>query len=313
MTDIQTEVSTGSTTAGAAVRYDKDADGIVVLTIDDPTSSANTMNRLYKESMGAAVDRLEAEIADGDEVAGVVVTSAKKTFFAGGDLKMMVQAGPDDAGTIFAEVEEIKAQLRRLETLGRPVVAAVNGTRARRRSRDRARLPPPDRARRARRTARLPRGHPRAAARRWRGHPHRADARPVERADGRAAPRPAPEAGRGQGEGPRRRAGARPRRAAARGQGLGQRAPRRRGRGHPAVGPGRLQDAGRHAVVTRSSRRSCPRSRPTCASSSRAPTTRPRGRSCPRPSRARRSTSTPPPASSRATWPGWSPGRTPRT
>jgi 3-hydroxyacyl-CoA dehydrogenase / enoyl-CoA hydratase / 3-hydroxybutyryl-CoA epimerase len=127
MTDIQTDVSTGSTTAGA-VRYDKDADGIVVLTIDDPTSSANTMNRLYKESMGAAVDRLEAEIAAGDEIAGVVVTSAKKTFFAGGDLKMMVQAGPDDAGTIFAEVEEIKAQLRRLETIGRPVVAAINGS-----------------------------------------------------------------------------------------------------------------------------------------------------------------------------------------
>ncbi|HET6653111.1 MAG TPA: 3-hydroxyacyl-CoA dehydrogenase NAD-binding domain-containing protein [Nocardioides sp.] len=128
MTDIQTEFSTGSTTAGTAVRYDKDADGIVVLTIDDPTSSANMMNRRYKESMGAALDRLAAEIAAGDEIAGVVVTSGKKTFFAGGDLKTMVQAGPDDAATIFAEVEEIKAQLRRLETIGRPVVAAINGT-----------------------------------------------------------------------------------------------------------------------------------------------------------------------------------------
>ena len=128
MTDIQTEFSTGSTTAGTAVRYDKDADGIVVLTIDDPTSSANMMNRRYKESMGAALDRLAAEIAAGDEIAGVVVTSGKKTFFAGGDLKTMVQAGLDDAATIFAEVEAIKAQLRRLETIGRPVVAAINGT-----------------------------------------------------------------------------------------------------------------------------------------------------------------------------------------
>jgi 3-hydroxyacyl-CoA dehydrogenase/enoyl-CoA hydratase/3-hydroxybutyryl-CoA epimerase len=111
-----------------AVRYDKDADGIVTLTLDDPTSSANTMNRLYKESMGAAIDRLEAEIASGAEIPGVVVTSAKKTFFAGGDLKAMVQAGPDDAAALFAEVEAVKAQLRRLETIGRPVVAAVNGT-----------------------------------------------------------------------------------------------------------------------------------------------------------------------------------------
>ncbi len=108
-----------------AVRYEKDGDGIVVLTLDDPTSSANTMNELYTESMGAAVERLEQER---DEIAGVVVTSAKKTFFAGGDLKRMVQAGPEDAPEIFAMAEEIKAQLRRLETLGKPVVAAINGT-----------------------------------------------------------------------------------------------------------------------------------------------------------------------------------------
>ena len=112
------------TSTQTAVRYDVDADGIVVLTLDDPTQSANTMNELYAASMGAAVDRLEAEK---DQVTGVVVTSAKKTFFAGGDLKRMVQAGPDDAAEIFASVEAVKAQLRRLETLGRPVVAAVNG------------------------------------------------------------------------------------------------------------------------------------------------------------------------------------------
>ena len=109
----------------SAVRYERGNDGIVVLTLDDPTSSANTMNDLYKESMGAAVDRLEAER---DDITGVVVTSAKKTFFAGGDLHRMMQAGPEDAEAVFGSVEEMKAQLRRLETIGRPVVAAVNGT-----------------------------------------------------------------------------------------------------------------------------------------------------------------------------------------
>jgi 3-hydroxyacyl-CoA dehydrogenase / enoyl-CoA hydratase / 3-hydroxybutyryl-CoA epimerase len=108
----------------SAVRYDRDSDGIVVLTLDDPTQSANTMNELYKESMAAAVDRLEREK---DDITGVVVASAKKTFFAGGDLKMMVQAQPEDAPRIFETIESIKAQLRRLETLGRPVVAAING------------------------------------------------------------------------------------------------------------------------------------------------------------------------------------------
>jgi 3-hydroxyacyl-CoA dehydrogenase/enoyl-CoA hydratase/3-hydroxybutyryl-CoA epimerase len=108
----------------SAVRWDKDSDGIVVLTLDDPTASANTMNELYKESMAAAVARLEQEK---DEITGVVVTSAKKTFFAGGDLKMMVQAGPEDAPRIFETVEAIKADLRRLELFGKPVVAAING------------------------------------------------------------------------------------------------------------------------------------------------------------------------------------------
>ena len=111
----------------SAVRYDKDTDGIVTLTLDDPTQSANTMNRLYQESMAAAVERLEADVAEGG-VAGVVVTSAKKTFFAGGDLREMVKAGPGDAAEMFALSQEIKTQLRRLETIGRPVVAAINGT-----------------------------------------------------------------------------------------------------------------------------------------------------------------------------------------
>ena len=44
-----------STTTQTAVRYDRDADGIVTLTLDDPTAGANTMNQLYIDSMAAAV------------------------------------------------------------------------------------------------------------------------------------------------------------------------------------------------------------------------------------------------------------------
>jgi 3-hydroxyacyl-CoA dehydrogenase/enoyl-CoA hydratase/3-hydroxybutyryl-CoA epimerase len=106
------------------IRWEKDADGVVVLTMDDPNQSANTMNRAYAASMAATVDRLEAEK---DDITGVVITSAKKTFFAGGDLKDMIEARPEDAKDGFAFITGIKAQLRRLETLGKPVVAAVNG------------------------------------------------------------------------------------------------------------------------------------------------------------------------------------------
>ncbi|MBS9374228.1 Fatty acid oxidation complex subunit alpha [Rhodococcus sp. B50] len=106
------------------ISWEKDADGIVVLTLDDPNQGANTMNELYKASMKATVDRLYEEQ---DSITGVVITSAKKTFFAGGDLRNLIAIGPDDAQAAFDEVQGIKADLRRLETLGKPVVAAING------------------------------------------------------------------------------------------------------------------------------------------------------------------------------------------
>ncbi|MFA6574555.1 MAG: 3-hydroxyacyl-CoA dehydrogenase NAD-binding domain-containing protein, partial [Nocardioides sp.] len=113
-----------STTTETAVHYERDADGIVTLTLDDPTSSANTMNELYLSSMQTAVDRLYDEV---DDVTGVVVASAKKTFFAGGNLKGMVTATKDDAASVFQMAEGVKAGLRRLEKFPRPVVAAING------------------------------------------------------------------------------------------------------------------------------------------------------------------------------------------
>jgi 3-hydroxyacyl-CoA dehydrogenase / enoyl-CoA hydratase / 3-hydroxybutyryl-CoA epimerase len=106
------------------IQWDKDADGIVTLTLDDPTGSANVMNEHYSESMHNAVERL---VAEKDSITGVVITSAKKTFFAGGDLKSMIKLGPENAGEAFDTVEGVKRDLRTLETLGKPVVAAING------------------------------------------------------------------------------------------------------------------------------------------------------------------------------------------
>jgi 3-hydroxyacyl-CoA dehydrogenase/enoyl-CoA hydratase/3-hydroxybutyryl-CoA epimerase len=106
------------------IRWDQDADGVVILTLDDPNQSANTMNADYVASMRTAVDRL---VAEKDSITGVVITSAKKTFFAGGDLKDMYAAGPAQAQELYDTITEVKAQLRALETLGRPVVAAING------------------------------------------------------------------------------------------------------------------------------------------------------------------------------------------
>ncbi|ROM56414.1 3-hydroxyacyl-CoA dehydrogenase [Pseudomonas canadensis] len=107
-----------------AIRYEKGQDGVVVLTLDMPGQSANTMNGAYREAMAATVERLEAEK---DSFAGVVITSAKKTFFAGGDLNELIAVDKAHAKDFYDGVLVLKAQLRRLETLGKPVVAAING------------------------------------------------------------------------------------------------------------------------------------------------------------------------------------------
>ncbi|MGI8760481.1 MAG: 3-hydroxyacyl-CoA dehydrogenase NAD-binding domain-containing protein [Jatrophihabitantaceae bacterium] len=106
------------------IRWEQDTDGVVTLTLDDPSQRANTMNVAYRESMKAAIERLYTEK---DSVTGVIITSAKDTFFAGGDLRLLSQVTDENAAEFAAGVTEIKADLRRLETLGRPVVAALNG------------------------------------------------------------------------------------------------------------------------------------------------------------------------------------------
>ncbi|MEV7783499.1 3-hydroxyacyl-CoA dehydrogenase NAD-binding domain-containing protein [Kitasatospora sp. NPDC088351] len=107
------------------IRWEQDQDGLVTLVLDDPTQSVNTMNEAFTADLEAAVERLAGL---GDALRGVVVTSAKKTFFAGGDLRMLSAARPGDAAAVFEKSMRIKRALRRLETLGKPVVAAVNGS-----------------------------------------------------------------------------------------------------------------------------------------------------------------------------------------
>ncbi|WP_405014020.1 3-hydroxyacyl-CoA dehydrogenase NAD-binding domain-containing protein [Kitasatospora sp. NBC_01539] len=110
-------------TEATAIRWEQDRDGVVTLVLDDPAQSVNTMNAAFTEAFDAVVERLRAT----EGLRGVIVTSAKKTFFAGGDLHLLSSVGPDDAAATFEHGMRIKRALRVLETLGRPVVAAVNG------------------------------------------------------------------------------------------------------------------------------------------------------------------------------------------
>ncbi|MGA4838552.1 3-hydroxyacyl-CoA dehydrogenase NAD-binding domain-containing protein [Streptomyces sp. G45] len=115
-------------TESTTIRWEQDDTGVVTLVLDDPHQSANTMNQAFKDSIAAIADRAEAALAENpDAIRGFVYTSAKKTFFAGGDLKEMIQLGPEDARLAFEAGTAIKHSLRRIETLGKPVVAAING------------------------------------------------------------------------------------------------------------------------------------------------------------------------------------------
>jgi 3-hydroxyacyl-CoA dehydrogenase/enoyl-CoA hydratase/3-hydroxybutyryl-CoA epimerase len=103
-------------------RYERDDHGIVTVTMD-MTGPVNAMNAEYHQAMSETIAKLEAE----QGLTGVVFASAKKVFFAGGDLNDLVKADPEQAEEFFNATEEMKAGLRRIEKLPVPVVAAING------------------------------------------------------------------------------------------------------------------------------------------------------------------------------------------
>lgn len=108
-----------------AVKYTKDSDNIVTLTLDNPGVSANIMNADFRAGMVAAVEKI---VAEKDDIAGIIIASAKKTFFAGGDLKEIIAVQAEHAEEFSRmAAEQITTPLRTLETLGKPIVAAING------------------------------------------------------------------------------------------------------------------------------------------------------------------------------------------
>lgn len=108
----------------SAIQYQKTEDHIVILTFDSPNQSANTMNADFRTALEEVVAQLQAD----EQIAGIIFRSAKKTFFAGGDLDELIQATPEHATEFFNMIEDMKAKLRYIETRGIPVVAALNGT-----------------------------------------------------------------------------------------------------------------------------------------------------------------------------------------
>ena len=108
----------------SAIQYLKNDDGIIILTLDSPNQSVNTMNGDFRVALENIVSKLKSETS----ITGIIFRSAKKTFFAGGDLDELIQARLEDATPFFEMIQKMKAEFRYIETLGVPVVAALNGT-----------------------------------------------------------------------------------------------------------------------------------------------------------------------------------------
>jgi len=109
----------------SAIKYDLGSDQILTLTIDMPGQSANTMNADFRAGLSETVSRVKSDL---DNIRGIIITSAKQTFFAGGDLKELHSVTRDQAEEFEDMVNGLKADLRFLETTGKPLVAAINGT-----------------------------------------------------------------------------------------------------------------------------------------------------------------------------------------
>ncbi|WP_096701131.1 3-hydroxyacyl-CoA dehydrogenase NAD-binding domain-containing protein [Magnetospirillum sp. 15-1] len=106
-------------------KFDVNQKNIAVVTIDMHDRPLNVMNDDYVSMIDEVLAKLEA---GRETLKGVIITSGKDTFIAGGDVQKILDlraAGPE-AGCAF--VDGLKSQLRRFERLGIPVVAALNGT-----------------------------------------------------------------------------------------------------------------------------------------------------------------------------------------
>ncbi|MEM6376660.1 MAG: 3-hydroxyacyl-CoA dehydrogenase NAD-binding domain-containing protein [Bacteroidota bacterium] len=107
------------------IHYKKDVDNIVTLTLDMQGRNVNVINHEIREAFVPVLHHLQEEKKKG-LLRGVILTSAKRTFLAGGDLEYLYQA--TNSEEVFGFAQAMKAFLRDLERPGVPVVAALNGS-----------------------------------------------------------------------------------------------------------------------------------------------------------------------------------------
>lgn len=116
-------------------KVETDADGIALVTWDIPGKSMNVLDETTGTELAAIVDATTSDAA----IKGVVITSGKEAFSGGADLTMlegmnrayveMFKSKGEEAANkyVFDEVSKLSQNLRKIETSGKPWVAAING------------------------------------------------------------------------------------------------------------------------------------------------------------------------------------------
>ncbi|MEM9578613.1 MAG: enoyl-CoA hydratase-related protein [Pseudomonadota bacterium] len=103
-----------------------DAHGFAIVTLDMADRSMNVLDW----NAGKALDQTFENLLGDDTVKAIIITSAKPTFIAGADLAIMAdfQAPDETPGSAAQRIAPLGDMMRRLETGGKPVVAAAPGT-----------------------------------------------------------------------------------------------------------------------------------------------------------------------------------------
>lgn len=96
--------------------------GIITVTIDQTERKMNVIGEGFNEAFATITDTF---INDQD-AKGLILTSGKSTFVVGADIDQLTTI--ETAEQAFDLVEDLKTSLRKLETSGKPVVAAITGT-----------------------------------------------------------------------------------------------------------------------------------------------------------------------------------------
>ncbi len=102
-----------------------DADGIALITMDSPGRSMNVFAPDVEREFGEVVERVASDAA----IKGAILTSGKSSFLAGYDLTELVQKFDrnETAVQAYDGGRGLTVLFRRMETSGKPWVAAING------------------------------------------------------------------------------------------------------------------------------------------------------------------------------------------